>query len=117
MAKVSGRGGRPRAARTARRPASLSVVIPCYDEKATILRVIERVRGAETLGLSVQIVVVDDGSTDGTRELLEALPPADDLVIALQRHNRGKGAVLRKGFQLATGDVVLVQDADLEYDP
>lgn len=93
----------------------LSVVIPCYDEVATLERVVEAVRRVPLPG--VEIILVDDGSRDGTRELIEAkLAARVDRVIFHER-NRGKGAALRSGFAAATGDVVAVQDADLEYDP
>ncbi len=92
----------------------LSVVIPVYNEKETILRVIARIAA---LPLSTEIIVVDDCSTDGTRELLARLVSIPDLRIYLQSPNQGKGAALRTGFQHCTGDFVLIQDADLEYDP
>lgn len=92
----------------------LSVVIPCYNEARTIARVIDRVRGC---GLPVEMIVVDDASTDGTHERLQAIEPAGDLRVVRHERNRGKGAALRTGFALATGTVVVVQDADLEYDP
>lgn len=92
----------------------LSVVIPCYNEVHTIGQVIERVRQS---GVPVEIVIVDDGSTDGTRELLRERQGEPDLRIVFHEQNQGKGAALRTGFGHATGDVVIVQDADLEYDP
>jgi glycosyltransferase involved in cell wall biosynthesis len=92
----------------------LSVVIPVYNEKETLLKILERVRRVD---LPKEIIVVDDFSTDGTREVLQNLPPADDLKILYQPRNMGKGAALRKGFEAVAGELVVVQDADLEYDP
>jgi glycosyltransferase involved in cell wall biosynthesis len=92
----------------------LSVVIPCFNEAATILDLIDRVRSSPVE--SKQIIVVDDGSSDGTRELLQELK-ADDLIVLLHDRNRGKGAALCTGFAAARGQISIVQDADLEYDP
>lgn len=92
----------------------LSVVIPVYNERDTIANVIEKVRGC---GVKTEIIIVDDFSTDGTRELLrgELKNKADKILY--HKANRGKGVALRHGFSAATGDFVVVQDADLEYDP
>jgi glycosyltransferase involved in cell wall biosynthesis len=92
----------------------LSVVIPVYNEKNTILDLLNRVR---KVAISKEIIVVDDGSTDGTRDVLRTLPPSEDLKIIFQPRNAGKGAALRAGFAAVMGDIVVVQDADLEYDP
>jgi glycosyltransferase involved in cell wall biosynthesis len=92
----------------------LSVVIPVYNEKNTILELLDRVREVD---LPKEIILVDDFSTDGTREILQKQQDSDSLKIILQPRNQGKGAALRTGFAAVTGDIVVVQDADLEYDP
>ena len=93
----------------------VSVVIPCYNEKATIEKIVEAVRSAP-IG-SREIIVVDDCSQDGTRDVLEEKVSQRVDRIIYHQVNRGKGAALRSGFAAATGDIILVQDADLEYSP
>jgi len=92
----------------------ISVVIPVYNEADTILEVLARVR---KLALRKEIIVIDDCSPDGTRELLETVRDAPGLTLILKSANAGKGAALRDGFAAAQGDIVVVQDADLEYNP
>jgi glycosyltransferase involved in cell wall biosynthesis len=92
----------------------LTVVIPVYNEPVTVFEIVERVRA---LPISKQIVVVDDGSTDGTSHALSRLENVPEVQLLRHATNRGKGAALQTGFEVARGQFVIVQDADLEYDP
>jgi glycosyltransferase involved in cell wall biosynthesis len=97
----------------------LSIVIPVYNERDLLTQVLERVE-AQPLpgGLTREIIIVDDGSTDGTRDILRGLMrERSDYIIHFHEQNQGKGGGVRTGLKLATGDIVLIQDADLEYDP
>lgn len=92
----------------------VSVVMPAFNERPTIEEIVRRVLAVP---LRIQLIVVDDGSSDGTRDVLESLQRELGFVLVLQRENCGKGAALRAGFPKVTGDIVIVQDADLEYSP
>jgi len=97
---------------------TLSVVIPVYNEKATLLSILSAVEAAPASGLRKEIIVVDDFSSDGTRDILkERIEGRDGILVLYHDRNQGKGAALRTGIARTTGDIVLVQDADLEYDP
>ena len=93
---------------------NLSVVIPVYNEAENIGEILKRV---QSTNLAREIVVVDDGSKDGTRATLQNLDGTDNVRVILHEHNRGKGAAVMTGLRAARGDVLLIQDADLEYDP
>jgi len=93
---------------------NLSVIIPVYNEKNTVREIVRRVQAT---GLVWEIVLVDDGSKDGTRDILSEIDGKENVRVILHEKNQGKGAAVRTGLQNARGDVFLIQDADLEYDP
>jgi len=92
----------------------ITVIIPVFNEKHTILEILSRV---QKTGIPDEILVIDDGSKDGSREILNELDCSNNIKVIFHEHNQGKGAAIVKGFQNASGDVVIIQDADLEYDP
>ena len=97
-----------------RRTMKLTVIIPVYNEVNHISEILSRVQATE---LADEIVIVDDGSQDGTRDLLQSWTDAEDVRVILHEKNQGKGAAVVTGLNAATGDILLIQDADLEYDP
>jgi glycosyltransferase involved in cell wall biosynthesis len=100
------------------KPARISVVIPVYNERKWVEEIVKRVLNANRLGCDLEIVMIDDCSTDGTKEVLEDIVQRyPGIRLFRQEKNQGKGAALRRGFKEATGQIVIIQDADLEYDP
>jgi len=95
--------------------SKLSIIIPAYNERKTIKKILQDVENVRLLGVEKEIIIVDDGSIDGTREILRKLP--DKYQIIFLNKNQGKGFALKKGFEAANGDICLIQDADLEYNP
>ncbi|HEV8167562.1 MAG TPA: glycosyltransferase family 2 protein, partial [Actinomycetota bacterium] len=96
----------------------LSVVVPFYNELRTLPTVIERLLAVDfaALGVETELIFVDDGPTDASRSLLDP-PPREDVRLIVHERNRGKGAAVKTGLEAATGDILCIQDADLEYDP
>jgi len=92
----------------------LSVIIPVYNERATILEILKKVT---SVPVEKEIIIIDDGSTDGTKEILKEIQDTQNLKIIFKYKNEGKGAAIREGLQYVSGDIVVIQDADLEYDP
>ncbi|MFC1808250.1 glycosyltransferase family 2 protein [Candidatus Omnitrophota bacterium] len=92
----------------------ISILMPVYNERGTIEEIIRRVNEVD---IDKEIIIVDDGSTDGTREILKSMESDKDLKIHYLEHNRGKGAAVREAIKHMSGDIAIVQDADLEYDP
>jgi glycosyltransferase involved in cell wall biosynthesis len=95
----------------------VSIIIPCFNESATISELLDRVRRVDLGPIEKQIVVVDDGSTDGTRDLLREHAARGEADVYFMAKNGGKGAAVQEGLRHVNGDVVIIQDADLEYDP
>jgi glycosyltransferase involved in cell wall biosynthesis len=95
----------------------LSVIMPVFNEQETLREILQQVRAVELAGIEKEILVVDDGSTDGSREILAEEAETADLRVFYHDKNRGKGAAVRTAIEHAAGDMILIQDADLEYDP
>jgi glycosyltransferase involved in cell wall biosynthesis len=93
---------------------NITVIIPAYNEEHTIREILSRVQATQ---IADEILVVDDGSTDGTRDILEEIHSQGSVRVIYHEHNQGKGAAVRTGIEAAAGEVIIIQDADLEYDP
>ena len=95
----------------------LSIVIPVYNESGTILEIVDKIQKVQLDGIDKELIIVDDYSTDGTREIIRKLEFIDGIKVLYHDKNSGKGSALKSGFSRVTGDFVIIQDADLEYDP
>jgi glycosyltransferase involved in cell wall biosynthesis len=95
----------------------LSILIPVFNEESTLRQILAQVRAADVPGIEKEVIIVDDGSTDASPSILATEAQAGDLRLLRHEHNRGKGAAIRTAMAQASGDLVLIQDADLEYDP
>lgn len=99
-----------------KKPRMLSIIVPVYNEEKTLLPLLRKVQSVKLFGLKKQILIVNDGSTDGTGELLKKLKVPGGMILQ-HENNRGKGAAIRTAIPHTRGDIVIIQDADLEYDP
>ena len=95
----------------------LSIIVPALNEKQTIKKICDKLFDLKIKGVVLEIIIVDDGSTDGTKEIIKQLSPKRKIKAVFHKGNKGKGAAVRTGLEKATGDYILIQDADLEYDP
>lgn len=95
----------------------LSIVIPVYNESATILEIVDKIQSVQLDGIDKELIIIDDFSTDGTREIIKNFELMKDIKVLYHNKNSGKGAAVKSGFSKVTGDFVIIQDADLEYDP